>query len=79
MKIQHRECTLKIQRQAGKRFLEIETRAIPRWDGVVMYWQYVAHQSGKFPNRDFSDLGDCIVVEMVLEDALRYQELEIEG
>ena len=71
-------CAFKIQLQGGKMFLEIAFRAIPRWDGLQMYWQFVVPRSGSFANNDVADMTDCIVDEKVLEDVLRYEEVDVD-
>lgn len=60
----------------GDRDVEIDFRALPRWDGMQMYWRFVVHETGTFANDDVSDETGCIVKEMVLEDVLVYEEMK---
>ena len=72
------EVRFKIQRQANCRFLEIAFRAIARWDGIQMFWKLVIPRSGCSTTSDVTDFTDCIEEEMVLEDVLKYEEMDAE-
>ena len=72
------EVRFRIHRQANCRFLEIAFRAIPRWDGLQMWWKLVIPRSGSFASGEVTDFTDCIEEEMVLEDVLKYEEMDMD-
>lgn len=76
--LEKREVRFRIQRQANCRFLEIAFRAIPRWDGLQMYWKLVIPRSGSFESSEVTDFTDCIEEELVLEDVLKYGEMDVD-
>ena len=78
--IEKSEVNFKLQRQANCHFLEIAFRAIPRWDGVQMFWKLVIPRSGSFPVGEVTEFpeADFIVKEIVLEDILKYEEMELD-
>lgn len=69
-----------------RRFLMINARAVPRWDGLRLLWHFVVHKSGVFPpDADLHDYqseshkGDYVYRELELKEVLAYEEMKIKG
>ena len=43
-----------------------------------MFWKLVIPRSGSFASGQLTDFTDCIEEEMVLEDVLRYEDMDID-
>ena len=78
MAVNRDECAFTIQCDAKKRFLEIAFRAIPHWDGLQMWWEFVVPVTGVFSNDDVADKSGCIVKREVLKEAREYEDMAID-
>lgn len=60
--------------------MRIETRAVPQFRGMRVYFHFVVHKTGVFPAdgpRDYLTSADYIWKELEVHEALAYSELKV--
>ncbi|KPI40540.1 uncharacterized protein AB675_7697 [Cyphellophora attinorum] len=71
-----------VDSREGSDVYDIECRGIAKWEGSRMYWIFVVHKTGKFPQNaalDEYEGEDYIWKRVELEEVLEYGALRVSG
>jgi hypothetical protein len=52
MLVSNRDHTFPVENTSRGRCMVVQTRIVPKWEGMRLYFDFVVHRTGVFPNKD---------------------------